>query len=351
MSSTSSEIVAEESSTSATLGGAALGVVFEEGAVASGRLTGAALGAPLGPLGAAVGAVAGGAFGGCMAGIALASPGESTTVACVLGAVFGVIPGGSAAKATVRAGIKEGGEEGTKASAREVAECKTCGTEKRWMAVGAGAQSFVRTHGEDKVLKRLRPNQFPNVDKRRVPLAERAVVAKRMAELASRLRDGISEQEAEVWLKQGWSPELVNKLRAGLGDIVPAMESPRPGILIQAKAEGSDYAGLTRAAKKVADEQIAEITEVGRHLIANRTPDGTGAYADFGETNFKFNPNGTVASWFDPNLVYVTDPDALIANKDQPLFPKGKRPTVAPAPRPASSSDDLVDRLRKGGGL
>ncbi len=343
------EVPVEDPSTAETLGKVALGMAAEEVVVGSGRATGAALGAPLGPLGIAFGAAAGGAFGGCMAGIALASPGESTTAACVIGAVFGVIPGGSAGKAAVKAGIQEGGEESAKAAAREASACSTCGTAKPWTAVGSGAQSFVRTHGDDQVLKRLRPMQFPNVDKRRIPLAQRSVVAKRMAELGSRLRDGISEQEAEIWLKQGWPPDLVAKLRKGLGDIVPATESPRPGVLIQTKVEGKDYAGLTRAAKRVADEQIAEITEIGRHLIANRAPDGTGAYADFGETNFKFHPDGTVKHWFDPVLVYVNDADALIAHKDQPLFPKGKRPFVAPAPPAVSSADDLVDRLRKGG--
>lgn len=345
---------AEGPSTTETLGSVATGMVVGEGAAGAGRLWGAMVGAPMGPLGVALFSSLGGAFGGCVAGLALATADESKGIACVTGAVGGLLPGGSTAQAAVRVGIKEGGESTVRAAARDPG-CRTC--KGNWLVHREGAQSFVRPYGDDYVIKRLRPDQF--FEGKYVTLADRAVLASEMVELVARLRRGISEEEAAALLKLGRSPAEVAKLRAGLADIVPELESPRPGVLMQARADGLTYDELSDTAKKAARGQLNAMSKLGNALVANRQRKGMQLIVDTSPQTCRYHPDGRIRYWFDPVLLRYTD---NAGRKDlkrpgssrSPVQPQRSTPLTNELPSsatPGSADDDLVDRLRKGGGL
>lgn len=177
--------------------------------------------------------------------------------------------------------------------------CATCsGT---LTPLGTGAQSFVRGN-EDFVVKRLRRVQFAKTSPSIVTRLERQDLADRMVEVNSRLRER-------------------------LGTLIPEMESPRPGVLVQRRVDGESFEELSESAAKRAQSEMAALEKKANSALGTSTDEAvleaaTAGYrvlVDDNPANFRFNPDGSVKHWFDPVTVSIDDPALAAASRGKPL--------------------------------
>jgi hypothetical protein len=92
------------------------------------------------------------------------------------------------------------------------------------------------------------------------------------------------------------SPEIIKRFGA---DVIPATESPAPGVVIVDEVKGVPFSSLGFDAQQRATNEVAELVTIARRLLPQHLIAGTKEPHRVGKLNFLFHADGRVAGWFD----------------------------------------------------